>query len=980
MDQDYEELTSISTMEAGTTGTTAYGSTENIQLRSHTTNSTAMMDDPTATLSVRLLQELHEAVKMGSISKLRALLPDDQTLREVNHIFSADDIRGSLLHVAAKAGDERSEVAEILLEHGANPNARDLSGSKYCPIHYAAERLQPQIMKVLLKGEANPNVREGDHGRTPLHLILRNWQRKEKEFKECLEILLEQHEKVNVDSQDDKLATPLFLAIDRKCDYMVQKIIEHGANPQNERIKSTFTNLKFPLPLNKEVKVKKIRHFGDELLDEGLKPNDLRRFKEILSDIDQSGENKSTIIDEDYGKTLLQYACDRGHTEFVEELLKNNADPLKEDMTTLYSPLLYASRKGYNKIIEHLTNSMKVSDNLEKGLTKKDKKGETALHKIVKQEYKTKEEGRNYEASFIILMKYQNYINVDEQDDFGCTALHYAVLWEDQKFVRHLLFSGAHWGIANIAGNIAIKNIKSELVEEILNDCIDLKNQDPDFQKFEITLNYCMFVPSNLNNNTETERLMYLSNLQSHQSLLCHPIIDIFLFLKWQRIAPLYYINILTYSIYLVTLTAYSLNFHGTFQECDSSMANSTVIDFSERNSTDSYNISIDYENENSSNFPLKIFLLTIICLYTVFIAIREIVQCCVSWKLYFKRIENWLEMAIVILSVALPLSINCKVQQSLIAWLILITWTEFIFLLGYHPNLANYVNMFTKVSFNFLKFITMFSFMFIAFSLSFYLVFQINDEFKTYHQSLLRTFAMSTGELEYPDLPLSSFPVSSHLLYTIFIFLIILVLMNLLNGLAVSDISLLQKEAEIVSYKSRVELLSYLESIFLASFTSNNTTGVCGSSLYKNPLMKLGSLIIPKGLMLHDCLDEQRVRLFPNKCKSEKWKICGKNCENHPKSNLNASHIDSALAVLQAVHNNTDASFTQLTERIASMDESLNILQQQNNTMDAAMNILQHQNNNMDTAIKHLTEIVEKNTLIPSPSKVTEKSLPDIE
>ncbi|CAL4112530.1 unnamed protein product, partial [Meganyctiphanes norvegica] len=950
MAQEYNELTSITNIEAGNG---PYGATE-IEMSSH----------PSYTMSAPLLQDLLVAVKEGNLSKLRALLPDDQQLREVNHIYSADDVRGSLLHITAKAGDDLSEIAALLLEHGAHPDTRDLSGSKYCPIHYAAENLQPQMLKVLLMGGANINVREGYHGRTPLHLLLRHWQQKEKEFKECLEILLEQQEKINVDCQDDKLATPLFLALDRNCDHMVQKLIDHGANAQHERIKTTFPDFKSPISANKKVNIKNIRHFGDELLDEGLKAKDLKRFKVIISEIDKSGENKSAIIDKDYGKTLLQYACDRGHTEFVEELLKNNADPLKEDMTTLNSPLLYASRKGYYKIIEHLTNSMKSTDKLTDGLKQKDKKGETALHKIVKQEYKTKEDGRNYEKCFRILMNYRDYINVDEQDDFGNTALHYAVLWDDQSFVRHLLVNGAHWGIVNNSGNIAIKNIKSELLEETLNDCIELKNQDPDFQKFEIVLNYCMLVPSYLNKNTETDRLMYLSNLESHQSLLCHPIIDTFLFLKWQRIAPLYYLNIVTYAIYLATLTTYSLIFHGTFKECDSYATNST----------DNYNGSSGYMNEStlnsielgkepSSNYQLKIFLLAIICLYTVFIAIREIVQCCVSWKLYFKRIENWFEMAIVVLTIAFALTTHCRVQQSLIAWLILITWIELIFLLGYHPNLANYVNMFTKVTFNFLKFITMFSFMFIAFSLSFYLVFQMNDDFKTYHQSLLRTFAMSTGELEYPNLPLSDFPVSSHLLYTIFIFLIILVLMNLLNGLAVSDITLLQKEAEIVSYKSRVELLSYLESIFLAGFASGRPTDICCSSISKNPLMKLASLIIPKGLMLQDCLDEQRVRIFPNRCKADKWKICGKNCEGHPKSTLTTCHIDSSLAVLHTVQDKRDDRYTQLTDRIASMDETLNILQQQNN--------------NMDVAIKHLTEIVQRNTLVPSPSSINEKSLP---
>ena len=51
------------------------------------------------------------------------------------------------------------------------------------------------------------------------------------------------------------------------------------------------------------------------------------------------------------------------------------------------------------------------------------------------------------------------------------------------------------------------------------------------------------------------------------------------------------------------------------------------------------------------------------------------------------------------------------------------------------------------------------------------------------------------------------------------------LVLMNLLNGLAITDISLIQKEAEILSYVSRVETIAFIESMIFGdpfSFLSN--------------------------------------------------------------------------------------------------------------------------------------------------------------
>lgn len=51
--------------------------------------------------------------------------------------------------------------------------------------------------------------------------------------------------------------------------------------------------------------------------------------------------------------------------------------------------------------------------------------------------------------------KYKKYVNVDIQDAFGNTPLHYAVLSDDQSFVRLLLLSGAHLGIRNKFGTLA---------------------------------------------------------------------------------------------------------------------------------------------------------------------------------------------------------------------------------------------------------------------------------------------------------------------------------------------------------------------------------------------------------------------------------------------------------------------------------------------------------------------------------------------
>ena len=55
-----------------------------------------------------------------------------------------------------------------------------------------------------------------------------------------------------------------------------------------------------------------------------------------------------------------------------------------------------------------------------------------------------------------------------------------------------------------------------------------------------------------------------------------------------------------------------------------------------------------------------------------------------------------------------------------------------------------------------------------------------------------VKTIVMFTGELDYTDIPMQHW--LGQLLFLIFIFLIVVVIMNLLNGLAVSDIQKIYK------------------------------------------------------------------------------------------------------------------------------------------------------------------------------------------
>ena len=93
---------------------------------------------------------------------------------------------------------------------------------------------------------------------------------------------------------------------------------------------------------------------------------------------------------------------------------------------------------------------------------------------------------------------------------------------------------------------------------------------------------------------------------------------------------------------------------------------------------------------------------------------------------------------------------------------------------------------------------------------------------------AFIKTCTMFIGELEFSDIPIdleSRLMPLSYLYFLSFVILIVVVLMNLLNGLAVSDIRIIQEKAETFAYLSIVDTISYAESLLLGDpfdFLSN--------------------------------------------------------------------------------------------------------------------------------------------------------------
>merc|ERR1712241_1670268 len=192
-----------------------------------------------------------------------------------------------------------------------------------------------------------------------------------------------------------------------------------------------------------------------------------------------------------------------------------------------------------------------------------------------------------------------------------------------------------------------------------------------------------------------------------------------------------------------------------------------------------------------------------------------------------------------------------------------------------------------------FFLFLTWYFLFIIAFGLGFYILLhkdvaesgQENEEdykfFDSVWLSLVKTATMLAGELEFSDIPInldSNLAPLAYIFFLSFVFLIVIVLFNLLNGLAVSDTGIIRDKAEIFSYRSQVETISTFESMLLGDpfdFLSNvpqllSALPSCSlfRQLYRNTTMrqiftKIGASEI---LLFYKFFPDKQVNIHPNK------------------------------------------------------------------------------------------------------------------
>jgi ankyrin repeat protein len=248
------------------------------------------------------------------------------------------------LSVASTRG--HLEVTQLLLEHHAEPNAREYGYRT--PLHGASQRGLLDIVRVLLEYGADPNAM-GVGNTTPLHLALHAGH-----LKVAL-VLLEHGADANAQGMGN--STPLHLALQAGQWGFASVLLEHGADANIKDHGNRTPLHQASQGGNLESARFLLGHGADANLCDGTRSTPLhlalqRGHVEVARVLLEYGADANAW---DVGRwTALHRASKAGHLEVVRLLLEHGADANPSRGNGNWSPLHFASKSGHLEVVRLL--------------------------------------------------------------------------------------------------------------------------------------------------------------------------------------------------------------------------------------------------------------------------------------------------------------------------------------------------------------------------------------------------------------------------------------------------------------------------------------------------------------------------------------------------------------------------------------------------------------------------------------------------
>jgi len=614
----------------------------------------------------------------------------------------------------APEGEDTFSVKRILEENQKREKKIDVNYQ--CPhfgvtaLHWAAEKGSMEIIEELLKV---PGININEKNST---------------------------EKLNTRGE-----TPLMRAIEFYKTDAIKRLLQAPGIDVNSQEKYGFTAMFIAIEWHNQEAMQILLEKKDEL-------------KLNMSIKDEKG--KTAILFASYTRDWMEY---NGLENDFVPLLLNSLDCVNEKDDENLTPLQIAVLKGYTSVVEQLLKVPEVDK-------RADKEGRTALHLAALHKMPEEKIGD----------KTKMEVELEEND----TILKLMAVLEKGGYSMTVRDNKDYY-----ASNYLSDHRSPELLKSYLDNCIEKgvnyrkedfkekksynykkKKENRDSGDFNISISLNSFRPLDEGSVRESEPFQPFIDADTQN--IHHPVILLYLTLKWIQMRKYYFINFAFYAIFVSILTSFKLcSFAG------------------------------------SANAELKYTLLVL----TIMMTVRELTQMLTGFPEptgadYFKSARNCLEI-LMIGSIYTLIFANLTWPSSQVnhmsAIVILLSWGELFMMIGRHPQLSIYIRMFLAVSKTFIKVIIMYSSLILAFTFCLYILLHkpegsADDQplYGSVPKGIFKILVMSfTGEAEYGNMVFND--DWEQIYFMIFIFFIMVVLINLLNGLAITDIGQLRTDSE---------------------------------------------------------------------------------------------------------------------------------------------------------------------------------------
>ncbi|XP_077292871.1 transient receptor potential cation channel protein painless-like [Arctopsyche grandis] len=491
-------------------------------------------------------ERLLQALRKKNLTEFHQLL--HSKFVDVDYCYGYPDNKTCLEIACSECGN--SKFVALLLNKNARLNKINPVHKK-AAIHFAAETGDIEIMEELLSRHVEVNILSD--GNTVLHLAIKKINSEYTEtmikFLGVIEELLKAGTDVNITDMKNK--TALKSAAEGILEFVIKFIIIRSKysidfNLEDDEGQTAGSMIQKLFPhLMTSLRSKSISHdavYFHQLLSH-LNGNREKQFLNDFEEFKNTNEFRRLLSDEGYLYILVQYACDNGIDTVVSVLLKNGIDPNLTGPGNDAKSIAIACRNGFYKILNIL---------LANGNTSVDAiNGESLLQIALKGKYINKRhcsETNKRECIKILLKNDTIRSQINYTDDKQNTALHYAVKNGDQIIVLDLLRNGASINTMNVYNELPIADILSKTMKKFLDECLTTSDKNPDDENYEIKFNYTFLMPQHYKKEngrseaeikkedkflqTEWNGLTYMAGHSELKSLLTHPVITSFLYLK----------------------------------------------------------------------------------------------------------------------------------------------------------------------------------------------------------------------------------------------------------------------------------------------------------------------------------------------------------------------------------------------------------------------------------------------------------------